>query len=339
MILSTLLLASPFLIQEPGHDVPITHTGAQAIQAFEEWSADLPKDLPYPVQMFMDLEMGMNIPDANMDMAMSMKMYSLMDNAQTLRVWGDLEAHSMDGGPTFGLEASFEVGVDEAGLRMTFEDGGFLRDNLDVEIPSGFTLSRDRLGKVADMYLVLFESMPTFYGEKMLDTFKSIKGPGELMHPALWSRYMSYTEGWEISGWGEKNGVARIELVLDFSVMEGALQGEESPFDLKSMEDMEYSMLVSSRTGEILDWNMDLNLPMTESFGGEEGGGMNMKMHMKTVPVSENAPSILMPAEGVMDLNPHFDNFLPMLEVMMEMAGEQMKQQQGELESTDDFEF
>lgn len=197
------------------------------------------------------------------------------------------------------------------------------------------------MGKISDLYLNLFESMPSFYSAEMIKVFHSISGPGELMHPSIWSRYMSYAEGWAISGWGEKDGIARLQLKFDAEEMEKLFQGEDLPMDLKSMEGMELNIFVSSDTGAILDWQMAMiEIPLSLSPNqGDPMGTMTMKMEMRTVPVMQNAPTIVMPAEGVMDLNPYFDEFLPLIEIGMQMAVEEMEKQQGDRESTDDFEF
>lgn len=340
MIFSTLLLVTPFFVQEPDFQVPITHQGADALAAYEAWAEGLPTELEYPVQMYVGFEMSMEMPTSGVDIEMSMHMNSISDSAEALRVWGDFKVHGGDESDNIEWDAEFQAGVNDSGLRFSFDDGGTFADLIGEEIPSGFTLSSDRLAKVSDMYLDVLEAMPEFYGAEVLDAFETISGAGELMHPALWSRYMSYTEGWDVSGWGEKDGLALVELSFNAEEMRASFGGEEMPFDLSSLEGSILNMVVSAKTGTILDWNLEIEFPM-DMIADEEGliGEMLMKMEMKTVPVSDNAPLVEMPLEGVMDLNPYFDEYLPLIEIAMEAMAEEAKRQQGELESEDDFEF
>lgn len=126
MILSTLLLTSPFLIQEPGHDIPITQAGDQAVQAYEAWSLGLPQALDYPVQMYMAIEMGMNMPSLGMDMEMAMEVNSISDSEDSLRVWGDVKVLVDEESSPIDWNIDFQAGFDDSGMRFTFDDGGLL---------------------------------------------------------------------------------------------------------------------------------------------------------------------------------------------------------------------
>jgi len=340
MIFSTLLLASPFLIQEPGFYIPITHTDEAAAAAYSSWTTTLPKTLNYPVQMYVGFEMGMTVPSADMDMAFVGHINSLSDSPEALRIWGDWQVQMELPEESVNWEAEFAAGANKDGLRMVFEDDGTLEEEAGITIPAGFTLSADRIGKISDLYLGVFESMPSIYGEEIMELFRSLAGPGELMHPSLWSRYMTHTEGWSVVGWGEKDGRAAIELDFDIEVLKSAMQGAPAPFDWTVFEDLKYHMIVEKSSGAILEWKFDMDLPVNlDPNQPELSGQMTVKMEMRTVPVSESAPTIDLPTEGVMNLDPHFDNYYPMMEVIMGMAVEQAKQAQGEQESEDDFEF
>lgn len=340
MIFSTLLLASPFLIQESGFDIPVTQTGEDAAAAYASWAEGLPEALSYPVQMYVGFEMGMTVPSIEMDISFVGHMNSLSLSPKSLQVWGDWQVKLGSPEKTVDWDAQFQVGLNEEGFRMSFQDGGTIEKELGFPVPAGFTLSADRIGKVSDLYMGLFDSMSPLYGEEMMKVFRSIQGPGELMHPALWTRYMTYTEGWSVIGWGEKDGKAIVEMDVDIELLKKAMQGEQAPFDWKVFEEMEYRMVVETSSGAILDWSFEMDLPVNlDPNQPEMEGQMIFKMEMKRVPISEAAPTMELPAEGVMNLDSHFDNYYPMMEMIMEMAAEQAKQAQGEKESADDFEF
>jgi len=338
IIFSTILLASPFLIQEPGLDIPFTLSGEEAKAAFLEWTSGLPSDMEYPAQMSIEMSMGIDVLDGlDQSIQIDLRMNSLSDSPESLRTWGEFSLQGDIGG---GLDwtIDFQVGTDENGLRILIDDRGSLMDSFGIHTPKAMQLSADRLGKVSALYLQLFESMPTVYGEEMLQMFRSIEGPGALMHPSLWSRYLIQTEGWKIDGWGAEDGLAHIRLALDPAAMTKAMEAQGLEMDSSIFEGTFTDIVVSLEGGEILYWEMEMEMPMNLG-AGQNSGEMALRMEMKSVPVSANAPLILLPFEGTMDLNPHFDTYFPMMESIMLMAAEQAKSAQGEIESEDDFDF
>jgi len=338
MFLFSLILASPLLLQEPGFDIPITHTGEAATEAFLHWVEGLPAEMEYPSQMSMTMNMGMEVAEGlDEGFQMQLHMNSLSDSPGSLRTWGEL-AVQVNVGLQIDWKLDFQIGVDANGLRILMNDQGYLEKEFDWILPKGVYLSADRLAKISGLYLDLMESASPMYGDEMIQTFRTIEGPGALMHSSLWSRYVTKTKGWQIDGWGQKGGKALIELGLDPEYMHEIMNMQDVEIDPSFFEDLSTVMVVSLATGEFLHWKMEMEIPLPQELS-EVDGKMSIMMEMQTVPVSKDAPPVLLPAEGTVDLNPHFDTYLPMMESILQMAAAQAKSAQGEKDSSDDFEF
>jgi hypothetical protein len=57
------------------------------------------------------------------------------------------------------------------------------------------------------------------------------------------------------------------------------------------------------------------------------------------VPVAADAPTVALPVEGLLVLDSYFDQFLPMIEMAIDMQKAQMQQMMGEEDAGEDFSF
>ncbi|MHC4822703.1 MAG: hypothetical protein ACYTEP_01640 [Planctomycetota bacterium] len=344
--LPILLLLFSFLIpavlhasQEPADGIPISKTGDWAHATFVAWAGSLENELLYPAQLHMDMTASIDIAEAangmTMDMEMDMEFDLLLESPTEMRSWGGIEVEMTGSGMDLDLLLDIQLGFGPDGLRFLLDDHGFLEEQLDIEMPKAFQLSADRAGVLSKLYMDFILESVEMHGPEAVAAFQRMNGFAEIMHPATTPRILLTAQGMDIIGWGTLDGMARIQTRLKPGMLEQALGGQAMPFDSKSLEDMIFEMVVDLETGELMQYLFEMDIPMEEF-------DMNMKMRveMGSVPPTEDAPSIAMPpADQVMVLDEYFDQFLPMIEMALEMQRQQMRTMRGEEEAEDDYDF
>lgn len=344
LLLSLGLPAGLSASQESASEIPITISADAAHETFLEWAGSLDERLPYPAQLHMDMVGTFEVDEGagGMTMEMDMDFDLLLDSPSEMRTWGGLKMKMAGAGMDMDIHFDVQLASDRNGLRFLLDDHGFLEDTLDTSLPKAFQLSADRADILAKMYMdFLLESME-MHGPEAVAAFRQMGGLTEMMHPATAPRIMLTAQGMDIIGWGALDGKARIQSRLKTETLKQALGGQALPFDLSAFDDMVFEMVVDLETGEMLHYLVEMDLPMSGPASGGSALGMNMKMRieMGSVEPSADAPSVALPAAGeVMVLDEYFDQFLPMIELAMEMQRQQMRAMQGETESEDDFDF
>lgn len=348
---STLILLTSFALpstlsafQEPTPEIPISISGKAAHNAFLDWANSLEKHLPYPAQMHMDMVATLDMEDGGngMTMDMDMEFDILLDSPSAMRTWGSVEVDMKGSGMDMDMRMDMQLATDKDGLRFLLDDHGFLEEELGTEIPKAFRLSPDRMDILGKMYLDFIMESMEMYGADAVASFRKMDGLAEIMHPASAPRIMLTAEGLDVVGWGDQDGKGRIQMQIDTGILEQAFGGQAMPFDISVFEDMVLEMVVDLKTGTLLHYLVEMELPMSAPIGAGSEIGMSMKMRivMGSVDPSPYAPTVELPsADQVMVLDEHFDQFLPMIELVMEMQRQQRNALRGEAESEDDFDF
>jgi hypothetical protein len=351
-LIHAFLLASIFMSCQSPADAPVIKTGEDAAAAFDEWvSGDtFAQPLQYPVQVHIDyiVEMDMDLSSAGipdpMEMDMTLNSDYIAFDANSLVIWGNMDMGANVEGEQHRLNFDFEVADDLNGMRLLLDDHGFFQDELGFDLPKAYSLSQDRLVKLVNMYGELIEEMGALYGESFTDIYSGVEGPGDLMHPANFMRFMANADVFHVIGWNAADGVVAIQATLDSSFMEGAFSSAALPFDSSIFDDMVFEIVADLNSGVMLDYAVEMQIPIEAPLtpGSDQVMQMDMglKMRFTTVDVDPAAPMAVLPSsEEVMNLDGPFDQYMPLIQAALDMQRQQMRQMSSEGESGDDFDF
>lgn len=342
----SLLALSPAMGQESRHGIPVTKTGTDAADAFHGWVGGLDLALTYPVQLRLEFEMEADMEfgmQGGFGMDFDMDLDILLDSADAMRSWGDVEVEMGADGERLDWDFDFQYASDSQGLRFLLDDKGALKEELGVDIPRAFSLSPDRLKILMDSYGgMVVEMINTFspHGEEPLADLEH--GLHGLFHPVAMTQMMAKYPGIIIVGWGTKDGKVLVQTQADWEMIRDMMPPEMMPFDVEIFRELVYEIVIDQETGALLEYVIDLELPMDMDVeqGMHMTGEMALEMSMRSVPVSTNAPSVTLPdASQVMNLDEPFDQYWPMIEMIMEMQAGQFDTMKGDQESNDDFDF
>lgn len=348
LISLTALVLAPALnaAQDPYVQIPITQSDAAAETAFRDWLGAVVPKLNYPVQVRVDMEASVEMggyggPDMKMDMDLAADM--LLEGTIDHRAWGNFEMDARAMQEDVAMAFDFQYGLDAKGMRFMLDDRGTLQELIGMEIPKAYHLSADRVEKLSALYMELIVESMALYGEDAAKAFSGMEGIGEVMHPANIPGMLVNGTSLVVTGWGTQEGMGRIRTRINLDGME-ALLGEDMPFDMSDFEDMVFEMLVDLESGQMVSYRtlMDLgtSVPLQDGSGSEMDMSMELHMSVRVVPVDADAPGVILPpVEEVVQLDSYFDQYYPMIEMLMDMQMQQMQQMRGEEEAEDDFDF
>jgi hypothetical protein len=342
LFVPTILLAS--CVAQPKYQ-DITLEGPAANNAFHEWSAALPAEFSYPVEFRYDLDFTISgIPEmGGMEMKFLVGSDASFDTAWDYRARTDLAIAVM--GEEMGLQAGVSSDADE--LRITLGNAETLTDMFDVNLPSGVSLSTERMRSVWDIVMQLTEvSMEAVEGYTDFgDWADSLHGFGDFAHPMLNSRYLAMSPVLRASRWQIEGDSLKVNFAVDREKFRAMLSSQDLAaldIDLEMVEGIANSMAVEAGFN-VLDGSMTSmsfrgSIPMEDEFGSEEN--IEYSFIMSYAPL-EGAiePIEFSDPDTAMDLNGLFDQYWPMVEAMMPMIEAQMQQQMMNQAGDDDGDF
>jgi hypothetical protein len=326
-------------------------TGEEANNAYQAWAAELAPKLQYPVQMHIDykVEMAMDLAEMgeNMDMNIDMGMDIICDSLDAIRTWGELGMNTTIAGEHHVFAIDFQLANDSNGLRFLMDDHGFIAEEVGMEIPKAYELSQDRLDILIDLYAGLMQDSMALYGPSVGDIWASIDGVGELFHPKNFTRFLTGTDFIEVTRWQKENGkislLAKLDNELMTDVMALGMQDAGLPFDASVFDDMAFEIVIDELTGSLLDYSFKMDIPMEIPVAQAQSGVVTMDMgldfRMQSLPVAADAPKVTLPEEGVWVLDDYFDQFLPVIEMAIDMQRAQIQEMTGEQDAGEDFSF
>ena len=333
LIFPTLLFAS-CAVQPKYQDV--TLEGEAADVAFREWSTALPREMAYPVDYRFDFELGLSgVPEMD-GVAMTFKMGTdaSFASAWHYRFRSDFSVAAM------GQEMGIQLGAsaDDNELRLTLDNAEMIEMMVGTSLPSGVSLSTDRLRLVWDLIMHLTEmSMEVMEGMDEYEDFgnwvDSITGFGDFVHPMLNSRYLAMSPLLQASRWQIDGDTVSISFGFDRDMMAEILMAPEMAefgLDASVVDDL-LKTLVTQASFNVLDGSMDsltvsLQIPITDDFG--EKSNIDFSMVMRYSPLQTPVGQIeFSDPDTALDLNDDFDQYWPMVEAMMPMFEAQMRQQ------------
>lgn len=332
-------------------EAPVVMTGEDAAAIYHDWvnSDTFQQPLEYPAQVHFDysIDMTMDMSSAGMLEPMEMDMTLIADyvvnNAHDLVLWGNLDLGAFVEGEQHRLNFDFEVADNHEGLRLLMDDHGFFLEELGVEVPTAYSLSQDRLETLIAMYAEVIEEVSALYGQSFADIYTGVEGPGDFFHPGSFMRFMTNANVFNVIGWNSADGMVVIEATLDSDFMEGPFGTGLAPIDASVFEEMVFRIVADLESGNMLDYSVDIRIPVEAplSPGSDQVIQMDMglKMHFTTIDVDPAAPKAVLPEEGVMNLDIPFDQYLPLIQVALDMQIQQMKQMSGEQDGGEDFSF
>ncbi|MGB0951938.1 MAG: hypothetical protein ACPG31_01815 [Planctomycetota bacterium] len=352
-LLPTLAVSLLVLGQAQGQDqnygIAVSKTGEEASEAFHAWIGSRDMKPQYPAQIHitfdMEMDMGMSGEDPFMDMDFEMDTRLLIESPEAMRSWGQIDlAVKADANNEFDGEFDFQFASDDTGMRFLLDDHGAIQEKLGMDIPKAYSLSADR-GKIfMDAYaksVVEMINVVTPEGHEPIAALEN--GVIGLFHPISMTYMMANYPGLKIVGWGVKDGKVLLQTQADFEMLEEIMPQEMIPFDMNEFRDIVYTMVMDHESGALLEYSIDLEIPMDSSMMDEDlgfSGNIGFKMSMRAEPASASAPSVSLPdASLVMDLDGPFDMYWPMVQTMLEMQASQFESMKGEQDSNDDFDF
>ncbi len=331
---------------------PVVLSGDDAHHAYVEWLDGLSPELSYPVQIHIDymINMHMDLGEISEPMFVNMNlgMDCVSDDAERIRSWGNMAFDMKLEGEQQTFDLDFQIANDDDGLRLLLDDHGFLGSEAGFDLPPAYTLSKDRLDILIGMYAELVEETMSFYGPDFVAMWSEVSGAGQLMHPVNFIHMMGAVDSFVIFGWHAEDGEVKILARLKEGFMENAMDSSFGslglPFDASIFDDFTFEMLVDQATGALLDYQFDFALPMEVPVPEIPGGVLKMDMGLKigfnSLPVVAGTPAVTLPdASHVMVLDSYFDQFLPALEMALDMQRQQMRGMAGEQDADDDFSF
>jgi hypothetical protein len=350
--IAAILLGSIFVsCQTTNFGPPETLSGEEVHNAYQSWAADLTLELDYPVQMHVDygVELAADLADIgeSMQMEIEMDLNFLCDGPQAVRSWGAFDIDATMEGEKREFTFDYELANDSNGLRLLLDDHGIILQEAGIEIPKAYKLSQDRLEILVALYGDLIEESMVLYGPSVEEIWASIGGAGELFHPKNFTRFLTGSDFITVEEWHKENGQIRLLAKLDGEVMGKAMalgmQEAGLPFDLSIFDNLVFEVVLDQTTGDLLDYvfNMDvpMEVPVPELPSGKLKMDIGVEIRVQMVPVAADAPTVALPVEGLLVLDSYFDQFLPMIEMAIDMQKAQMQQMMGEEDAGEDFSF
>ncbi|MCP4771033.1 MAG: hypothetical protein GY879_06450 [Planctomycetes bacterium] len=351
-LISAFVLSSLLASCQAPAEVPVNKTGTDAAAAYAEWvnSDTFLQPLEYPSQVHLDyaIEMSMDMSSAGlpepMEMDMTLNADYVVRNAHDLVLWGNLDLGAFVEGEQHRLNFDFEVGDDQDGLRLLLDDHGFFLEELGTEIPMAYSLSQDRVEALISMYGDLIEEMGALYGQSFADIYTDVEGPGDLMHPGSFMRFMANADVFIVHAWNSADGIVVVSATLDPKFMEGAFDASSLGVNPAIFNDMVFEIVADLESGVMLDYAFEMAIPIEAPLtpGSDQVIQMDMALQMRftTIDVDPQAPRAVLPgAEDVMNLDAQFDMYMPLIQAAIDMQKQQMQQMSGEGESGEDFDF
>lgn len=342
--------------QKPEHNLPKSATGAAANEAYMDWANQLDYQLDFPVQMHINYAIGAQADGAQLQMEegvafdIDFKMDILLESPTHARLWGSalLEMQAM--GEQKPIDLSFEIVNDLNGISILLDDHGFMESELGTALPPAYHLSQGTIEELGGLYAKLLEAMAQQYGAQLEEAWASIEGVGDLMHPVSFTRFILEAQTMEVYGWeldgdsihmkGRLNERAKELMGLQM----GDLESAGLPFDSSLFTEIDFEMTIDRNTGSLQTYrqtvDMPMDIPVPQAPSGILTTDLKLVAFMQEVPISDNAPEVLLPSpDKVMDLDEFIIGLLPAMEVAMEMQIKQLQSAEDEKDSQQDFSF
>lgn len=334
--------------QDQGYDIPVTKTGEAASEAFYAWIGSRDLEPQYPAQMHLTFDMAMKMgagsSDPIMDMGFEMDVRILIESPSAMRSWGQLDVEVQADHNAFAGEFDFQFASDEEGMRFLLDDHGVVQRELGVDIPKAYSLSADRSKILMDAYAeTVVEMINVFSPEGQESLLKVENGVFGLFHPMSMTETLANYPGVRIVGWGVKDGTVLLQTQADFELLKEMMPQSTMPFDIELFRDIVYTMTMDYESGALLDYRIQMNLPVDSSHMDQDmgfTGDLELAMSMSSEPAATDPPSVALPdASKVMDLNAPFDLYWPMVQSLLEMQASQFENMKGTQDSSEDYDF
>ena len=344
----SLLPAIPLLLAV-SCQVPVVENfdGEEAQAAYDQWRGQLVLEETYPAQLHLDydIEMDMDIGTGEaFFMAMDLACELAALDAESLSSWGTLGIDFDIEGEQDQMVFDYQLTLDERGMRLTFDDGGFFEANFGSAPPTAFTLSADRLEQFLGVYSDLITSSYGAMPPEALEVWQDLSGPGQLLHPISMTRFLTSTDLIRVHGWDRAGSVVHLVAKLDDAFVDSmndqmAMLG----MDLGFLNDMEILAAVDYDSGIMLDYAFDMAMPLSvptpEAPNGSVEMDMKLAMGIQSVMLDPSYPTLEDgPDFQPMDLDPYFDAYFPLIQMAMEMQAAQVSGGAGD-NAADDFDF
>jgi hypothetical protein len=344
LFVPTLLLAS--CVAQPKYQ-DVTLEGPAADTAFHEWSAALPTEFSYPVDYHLDLDFTISgIPEmGGAEMKFLVGSDAAFESSWDYRSRTDLTLAVM--GQEMGLQIGASSDANE--LRVTLDNADMLAMMFGMDLPSGVSLSTDRLRLVWDLVMHLTEvSMEAVEGyEDFGNWTETITGFGDFAHPMLNSRYLAMSPVLNASRWQIEGDSVQVDFAINqevFSAMMSSPDLAQLGLDLSTMDSVTQNMK-SAAHFNVIDGSMSSMVfsgavPLEDEFGSVTN--IEFSITVAYAPLDGDVgPIEFSDPDTAMDLNEPFDQYWPMVEAMMPMLEEQMRQQMMTQNGDDagDFDF
>lgn len=342
LFVPTILLAS--CVAQPKFQ-DVTLEGPAADTAFHEWSAALPTEFSYPVDFHFDFDFTISgVPEMDgAEMKFLMGSDASFESAWDYRSRTDLSIAAM------GQEISLQIGAssDADEMRLTLDNADMLAMMLDMDLPSGVSLSTERMHLVWDLVMHLTEVSMEAVEEyqDFGDWAESLKGFGDFAHPMLNSRYLAMSPVLKARLWQIEVDTVSVDFAVDYENFMGMVSSEEFAqlgLDMSLMEGMIKNMNTAA-SFHVMDGSMKSMIfsgviPMEDEFGGVNN--IDFSIALNYAPLEGDfGPIEFSDPDTAMDMNGPFDQYWPMVEAMMPMLEAQMKQQMMNQAGSDDEDF
>ncbi|MCP4093853.1 MAG: hypothetical protein GY747_10435 [Planctomycetes bacterium] len=328
--------------------LPTQAVGPAAQEAFEQWADQIDFEAEFPVQISWDftVEMVEKVPSMNVDRVAKVESgINLIAQADhSLLGWGNIGMDiNLEEVPDT-IELGFQIALDTNGFRLLLSPNEALLDTFPIGIPTAFQLSASRVDLLSAMWSRFTDESMRLNGLEDAMKWMDYDSALEIFHPANMLKAYVDNPMQEVVSWRMDGDQVHMTFAMREEALEPYLGKLEGDPGVEMLKQMQFNIVADRHTGEGLEIFMNVDIPMDQLLASGPGSGGNMKMKMEMsiakMLIEPNPPAIIMPSQDkIMDLDKPFDDFQPVLENLVEMQLQSMKNMSGEAEAEEDFSF